>query len=134
MDKQALADQMTAALHVGSIPAVDFHSSHYIEDNVEGAATGVKGDSSVKVFGNSLAQALEKAWRMENAGIGAGHRRSRSAHGAGPANPARQHRSRPGGARRPGTGDMNVTVQAAMGGGSGNLYDTGGPTCDSSGI
>jgi cobalt-zinc-cadmium resistance protein CzcA len=38
---------------------VDFNFSQYIQDNVEEAASGVKGENSVKVFGNDL-ETLEK--------------------------------------------------------------------------
>jgi len=38
---------------------VDFNFSQYIQDNVEEAASGVKGENSVKVYGNDL-QTLEK--------------------------------------------------------------------------
>jgi cobalt-zinc-cadmium resistance protein CzcA len=38
---------------------VDFNFSQYIQDNVEEAASGVKGENSVKVYGNDL-ETLEK--------------------------------------------------------------------------
>jgi heavy metal efflux system protein len=40
-------------------PGVDFNFSQYIQDNVEEAASGVKGENSVKVYGNDL-ETLEK--------------------------------------------------------------------------
>jgi cobalt-zinc-cadmium resistance protein CzcA len=39
-------------------PGVEFNFSQYIQDNVEEAASGVKGENSVKVYGNDL-QTLE---------------------------------------------------------------------------
>jgi cobalt-zinc-cadmium resistance protein CzcA len=51
--KDRLTEQMTAALSQ-QFPGVDFNFSQYIEDNVEEAASGVKGENSVKVFGNDL--------------------------------------------------------------------------------
>ena len=39
-----------------NFPGVDFNFSQYIEDNVEEAASGVKGENSVKLFGNDLAR------------------------------------------------------------------------------
>ena len=33
---------------------MDFNFSQYIEDNVEEAASGVKGENSVKLYGNDL--------------------------------------------------------------------------------
>ena len=58
VDKEALAVQMTAALQA-DFPGVDFNFSQYIEDNVEEAASGVKGENSVKLYGSDLA-VLEK--------------------------------------------------------------------------
>jgi len=51
--KDRLTGQMTAAL-TGQFPGVDFNFSQYIEDNVEEAASGVKGENSVKIYGNDL--------------------------------------------------------------------------------
>ena len=48
---------MTAALEQ-QFPGVEFNFSQYIEDNVEEAASGVKGENSVKLYGNDL-QMLE---------------------------------------------------------------------------
>jgi len=53
MDKDKLTEQMTEAL-TQQFPGVDFNFSQYIEDNVEEAASGVKGENSVKVYGNDL--------------------------------------------------------------------------------
>jgi cobalt-zinc-cadmium resistance protein CzcA len=44
---------MTEAL-TQQFPGVDFNFSQYIEDNVEEAASGVKGENSVKIYGNDL--------------------------------------------------------------------------------
>ncbi len=57
LTKDKLTDQMTAAL-AQHFPGVEFNFSQYIEDNVEEAASGVKGENSVKVYGNDL-QTLE---------------------------------------------------------------------------
>jgi cobalt-zinc-cadmium resistance protein CzcA len=51
--KEQLTDQMTKAL-TQQFPGVEFNFSQYIEDNVEEAASGVKGENSVKIFGNDL--------------------------------------------------------------------------------
>ena len=56
--KTQLTEDMTAALRE-RFPGVAFNFSQYIEDNVEEAASGVKGENSVKVFGPNL-QTLEK--------------------------------------------------------------------------
>jgi cobalt-zinc-cadmium resistance protein CzcA len=44
---------------VQQFPGVDFNFSQYIQDNVEEAASGVKGENSVKIYGNDL-ETLEK--------------------------------------------------------------------------
>ena len=56
--KEKLTQQMTDMLQQ-HFPGVDFNFSQYIQDNVEEAASGVKGENSVKVFGNDL-ETLEK--------------------------------------------------------------------------
>ena len=58
VDKEKLTEDMTAAL-AQQFPGVDFNFSQYIQDNVEEAASGVKGENSVKVYGNDL-ETLEK--------------------------------------------------------------------------
>jgi heavy metal efflux system protein len=57
-DKEKLTQDMTNALEQ-QFPGVNFNFSQYIQDNVEEAASGVKGENSVKVFGNDL-ETLEK--------------------------------------------------------------------------
>jgi heavy metal efflux system protein len=56
--KEKLTREMTDALQQ-QFPGVDFNFSQYIQDNVEEAASGVKGENSVKVYGNDL-ETLEK--------------------------------------------------------------------------
>jgi cobalt-zinc-cadmium resistance protein CzcA len=58
MDKEKLTQTMTDAL-AQQFPGVDFNFSQYIQDNVEEAASGVKGENSVKIYGNDL-ETLEK--------------------------------------------------------------------------
>jgi cobalt-zinc-cadmium resistance protein CzcA len=53
MNKEKLVSQMTKQLN-DEFPGVDFNFSQYIEDNVEEAASGVKGENSVKLFGGDL--------------------------------------------------------------------------------
>src|ERR1700689_2665687 len=53
VDKDKLTERMTEAL-TQQFPGVDFNFSQYIEDNVEEAASGVKGENSVKIYGNDL--------------------------------------------------------------------------------
>jgi heavy metal efflux system protein len=58
MDKEKLTSLMTEQL-TQKFPGVEFNFSQYIEDNVEEAASGVKGENSVKVYGNDL-ETLER--------------------------------------------------------------------------
>jgi heavy metal efflux system protein len=56
--KEQLTQDMTDSL-AEQFPGVEFNFSQYIQDNVEEAASGVKGENSVKVYGNDL-DTLEK--------------------------------------------------------------------------
>jgi heavy metal efflux system protein len=58
MDKDKLTENMTNELEQ-EFPGVNFNFSQYIQDNVEEAASGVKGENSVKIYGNDL-ETLEK--------------------------------------------------------------------------
>jgi cobalt-zinc-cadmium resistance protein CzcA len=58
VDKPKLTKEMSEALEA-KFPGVDFNFSQNIEDNVEEAASGVKGENSVKLYGGDLA-VLEK--------------------------------------------------------------------------
>ena len=63
VDKQRLTDDMTARL-AADFPGVDFNFSQYIQDNVEEAASGVKGENSVKIYGNDLETLEQTANRI----------------------------------------------------------------------
>ena len=58
VDKDKLTEKMTDELQ-NKFPGVEFNFSQYIEDNVEEAASGVKGENSVKLYGSDL-NVLEK--------------------------------------------------------------------------
>jgi len=58
VDKERLTEQINSTL-AAQFPGVDFNFSQYIEDNVEEAASGIKGENAVKLFGNDL-QAIQK--------------------------------------------------------------------------
>ena len=53
MDKEKLVAALTERFK-REFPGIDFNFSQYIEDNVEEAASGVKGENSIKIFGASL--------------------------------------------------------------------------------
>lgn len=65
MDKRKLTAQMANGL-TQRFPGVDFNFSQYIEDNVEEAASGVKGENSIKLFGNDLATLEKTANRIRD--------------------------------------------------------------------
>jgi cobalt-zinc-cadmium resistance protein CzcA len=62
--KEKLTDDMTQKLE-SKFPGVEFNFSQYIQDNVEEAASGVKGENSVKVFGSDLEKLEQTAERIK---------------------------------------------------------------------
>ena len=80
---------------------IDFNFSQYIQDNIEEAVSGVKGENSVKIFGRDLAELerLSKAVKTEIAEVPG----VTDPGGVQPARPAQSrdpHRPRQGGALR----------------------------------
>ncbi|MBS0373574.1 MAG: efflux RND transporter permease subunit [Proteobacteria bacterium] len=63
VDKARLTEEMTARLEE-AFPGVEFNFSQYIQDNVEEAASGVKGENSVKIYGNDLETLEQTATRI----------------------------------------------------------------------
>jgi heavy metal efflux system protein len=59
LDKDKLVAQMDAELT--KYPGVDFNFSQNIQDNVEEAMSGVKGENSLKIFGDDIDTLVEKA-------------------------------------------------------------------------
>ncbi|MGA2126294.1 MAG: efflux RND transporter permease subunit, partial [Xanthobacteraceae bacterium] len=64
IDKEALTKEMSAKLEA-AFPGVEFNFSQYIEDNVEEAVSGVKGENSVKLFGSELKVLTATAERIK---------------------------------------------------------------------
>ena len=58
VDKDSLTDEMSSKL-TEEFPGIEFNFSQYIQDNVQEAVSGVKGENSIKLFGSDL-QALTK--------------------------------------------------------------------------
>ncbi len=126
MDKERLTDQVNAALQT-EFPGVEFNFSQNIQDNVEEAASGVKGENSIKLYGNDLATLEAKAAQIRDV-----MRTVRGIADLAVLNSLGQptvridiDRER---AARYGLapGDINATVQAAIGGqAAGNLYEEG---------
>jgi cobalt-zinc-cadmium resistance protein CzcA len=126
MDKTKLTDDMTARLH-NRFPGVDFNFSQYIEDNVEEAASGVKGENSVKLYGNNL-EALEKTATEIEAVMSKVPGITDLAIFNSLGQPTVRIDIDRARAARYGLapGDINATVQAAIGGqAAGNLYEEG---------
>lgn len=63
MDKQALIDEIEQRL--AKIPGVNFNFSQVIQDNVQEAMSGVKGENSIKLFGSDLKVLEGKAVEVE---------------------------------------------------------------------
>ena len=126
MDKDKLTAQMNERF-AQEFPGIDFNFSQYIEDNVEEAASGVKGENSVKLYGGDLETLEDTANKIKDvmatvpgitdlavfASLGQPtvridvDRAKAALYGLAP-------------------GDVNATVQAAIGGqAAGNLYEDG---------
>src|SRR5690349_19549564 len=71
LDKEHLIADMNDALQK-AFPGVEFTFSQYIQDNVQEAASGVKGENSVKVYGNDLETLARVADEVKGA-IGTGN-------------------------------------------------------------
>jgi cobalt-zinc-cadmium resistance protein CzcA len=70
LTKEELVKQMSEQLNREFV-GVDFNFSQYIQDNIEEAVSGVKGENSVKIFGRDLAELsrLSKAVKSEIAEV-----------------------------------------------------------------
>jgi cobalt-zinc-cadmium resistance protein CzcA len=126
LDKEHLIADMNDALQK-AFPGVDFTFSQYIQDNVQEAASGVKGENSVKVFGNDLETLAKVANDIKNA-IATVPGITDLAVSASLGQPTirididRNRAARYGLA----PGDINATVQAAIGGqAAGDVYENG---------
>jgi len=126
LTKASLTAQLSDAL-TQKFPGVDFNFSQNIEDNVEEAASGVKGENSVKLFGGDLETLQKTAEKIKNVMATV-----RGITDLGVFNSLGQPTVRidvdRGKAARYGLqpGDINNTVAAAIGGqAAGNIYEQG---------
>ena len=126
VDKDAMTAEMTKRLEA-EFPGIEFNFSQYIQDNVEEAASGVKGENSVKIYGNDL-ETLEATADKIKAVMATVPGVTDLAVFAALGQPTvkidvdRRRAARYGLA----VGDINATVQAAIGGqAAGNLYEDG---------
>ena len=123
-DKDKLTARMLKQLK-DRFPGVEFNFSQYIQDNVAEAASGVKGQNSVKLYGPDLEVLEATAHKIRDAMAkvpGVADLSVFYALGQPTVNIVvdRQRAARYGLS----TGDINATVQAAIGGqAAGNLYE-----------
>jgi cobalt-zinc-cadmium resistance protein CzcA len=64
VEKDDLTAEILAKLQAG-FPGVEFNFSQYLQDNVAEAVSGVKGENSIKLFGNDLEVLTETANRIK---------------------------------------------------------------------
>jgi cobalt-zinc-cadmium resistance protein CzcA len=64
-DKDELTAQLLAKLQ-DKFPGVEFNFSQYLQDNVSEAVSGVKGENSIKLFGNDLQALTETANKIKS--------------------------------------------------------------------
>ncbi len=127
MTKETLTKEISSRLEA-EFPGVEFNFSQYIEDNVDEAASGVKGENSVKLFGPDLATLERTAARIKqvmNGVNGIADLAILNSLGQ-PTVEVDVDRMRAG---RYGLapGDITTTLAAAIGGqAAGNLYEEGG--------
>ena len=126
IDKEKLTQQVNEAL-AAEFPGVDFNFSRYIEDNVEEAASGVKGENSVKLYGNDLDAIQKTAYKIKQVmktvpGITDLSVFNSLGQPTVNIDIDRERAARYGLA----PGDINSTIQAAVGGqAAGNVYEYG---------
>jgi len=126
LDKETLAKQLSAKL-AAAYPGVDFNFSQTIQDNVEEAASGVKGENSVKLYGNDLEVLERTAAKIKDALAGVPGVTELAVLRSLGQPTVRIDINRSQAARYGLTpSDINTTVQAAIGGqAAGNLYENG---------
>ena len=126
VDKEALIAEINDALQK-AFPGVEFTFSQYIQDNVQEAASGVKGENSVKISGNDL-ETLAKLGDEIKSVLATVPGITDLAVSASLGQPTIRIDIDRARAARYGLapGDINATVQAAIGGqAAGDVYETG---------
>jgi heavy metal efflux system protein len=126
LTKEALTEAMTNDL-TEQFPGVDFNFSQYIQDNVEEAASGVKGENSVKLYGGDLELLEQTAEKIKDVMANVPGVTDLAVLTSLGQPTVRIDIDRARAARFGLTpGDINSTVQAAIGGqAAGNLYESG---------
>ena len=127
VDKDDLTAEAPGASCRPSFPGVEFNFSQYLQDNVAEAVSGVKGENSIKLFGNDL-QALTDTANKIKAVLATVHGITDLAVFTSLGQPTVQIDVDRARAARYGLapGDINSTIKVAIGGDSaGDLYEPG---------
>ena len=124
VDKEVLTKEILAKLQ-GEFLGVEFNFSQYLQDNVAEAVSGVKGENSIKLFGNDLQVLSDTANKIKSvlAGVQGITDLAVSTSLGQPTVQIDIDRKR---ASRYGLspGDINATIRAALGGqAAGDLYE-----------
>ena len=64
VDKDVLTSELSSTL-IENFPGIEFNFSQYIQDNVQEAVSGVKGENSIKLFGSDLQTLTKTADRIK---------------------------------------------------------------------
>jgi heavy metal efflux system protein len=126
LDKDALTTQILRKLET-DFPGVEFNFSQYLQDNVAEAVSGVKGENSIKLFGNDL-QALTDTANKIKAVLATVPGITDLAVFTSLGQPTVQIEIDRARAARYGLtpGDINATIRTAIGGeAAGDLYEPG---------
>jgi len=126
LDKEKLTEQLNKALSE-PFPGVDLEFSQNIEDNVEEAASGVKGENSIKLYGNDLEALQKTAYQIKDVMDGVSGISDLSVFDAFGQPTINIDVDRVKAARYGlAPGDINTVVQTAIGGqAAGNAYEFG---------
>src|SRR6202049_363145 len=125
-DKDELTAQLLAQLQ-DKFPGVEFNFSQYLQDNVSEAVSGVKGENSIKLFGNDLQALTDTANKIKSV-LATVQGITDLAVFTSLGQPTIQIDINRARAARYGLapGDINATIKVAIGGDSaGDLYEPG---------
>jgi cobalt-zinc-cadmium resistance protein CzcA len=126
VDKDSLAAEITKKI-TDAMPGMELNFSQNIEDNVDEAASGVKGENSVKLYGNDLVTIERTANKIKDILATVPGITDLAVFGSLGQPTVKIDIDRLKAARYGlAPGDINSTVQAAIGGqAAGNLYEDG---------